>query len=220
MPDPAFAIDDEIETLFIKEGRLRRNFQGDPYLTARCYLGRAIAIARKDEVRQKFAREVLRSALKEQVKKALDIERQLRRLAEEARISLATAITKGAEGLDAEAELRRRELPDEAIDAVHNLADGLKAHRDKTTQGSDDDFRPAFIEEMVYCWVRLSGKAPGKTNEKFARFVDLAHRTLGKATPIGLGLPFYVDDWDTEAERARNAKIKAGGLNRAREAKI
>jgi hypothetical protein len=207
-PDPAFGIDDALEDL-IDTGALRDVFEDNPFLTARCYLGRAIALARKDELRQQAAREVLRDPLRKLEEKAQGLVERLREFAEdefaeEARIPLATPITKGAEGLDAEAELRRRELPDDAIAAVQRLADGLTVHRGKITQQTDDAFRPAFIEEMVYCWVRLFGKAPGKIDEDFVSFVNAAHFTLTEATSIDLGLPFYVEPWHPAAERARN----------------
>ena len=53
-------------------------------------------------------------------------------------------------------------------------------------------------------WVRLTGHVPGKLNEKFVRFVDAAHETLGSAKrPAALELPFHVEAWDISAVRVR-----------------
>ena len=84
----------------------------------------------------------------------------------------------------------------------------LGAHRKKIPQGTDDAFRPAFIEEMVYCWVRLTAKVPRRSHaEDFVAFVAAAHTTLTAIGRPHLALPFHVGDWDPAREKARNAEI-------------
>src|ERR1700690_1634572 len=50
-PRPSLDLDNEVESL-IKTGLLRQGFEENPFLTARCYLGRAIALARNAECKR------------------------------------------------------------------------------------------------------------------------------------------------------------------------
>ena len=88
-----------------------------------------------------------------------------------------------------------------------DLAEALKARRKEIPQKSDDAFRGAFVEELYRCWLRLTGKIPGKAADTFIKFVAAAHATVGRAGPTDLGLPFHVERWDTDRERERELKM-------------
>lgn len=220
-PRPSLDLDNEVESL-IKTGLLRQGFEENPFLTARCYLGRAIALARNAECKRD-ALAATRSDLEKVEKRARTLKRGLQQLAEEAETLLSIPTTTGSETLEPEAELERRgaaarvRLPlmsnprpsstFSAVAAVQELEGALKAHRDDIPQRSEDAFRSAFIEEIAYCWVRLTAKVPTAGDEGFAAFVSAAHSTLGVTSPRGLDLPFHVEDWDPVKERARHAQI-------------
>jgi hypothetical protein len=237
-PKPAFDIDNAVEAL-IGAGRLREGFDSDPFLTARCYLGRAIAIARKDLLKKKAA-SAHRAGLEKMEKKVRavaeslqEVAERLQEVAEEAEILLASSVTMGAETLDPSVEFgrrdhaanirrplltssRRRSLVGEVeafaaarVGEVEALEAALRTHRSRIPQRSDAAFRPAFIEELVYCWVRLTAKPPTRDDQRFAAFVGAAHTTLFTTSPTDLGLPFFVEPWDGEEEKARAKKWRA-----------
>jgi hypothetical protein len=109
-PKPCFDIDNAVEDL-IKSDLLRKDFQGgDPFLTARCYLGRAITIARKEKSRRKDLN-ALRSDLERAEKTACALKERLQQVAEEAEILLATPVTMWSETLNPKVESERRLLP-------------------------------------------------------------------------------------------------------------
>lgn len=203
-PQPAFDIDDEMEAL-IKDGRLRKDFKGDPYMTARCYLGRAVSLATNKERWQQSFLSNHRCDLKKQENKVRDVEKRLQKLAPDLARVLAVPVVTGGEKLDPKSELKRCDLAPDARAGVRALADRLRALREKLRQKSEKVFHSVFIEEHVYCWVRLTGDAPGTSNQHFASLVDAAHRTLIAALqPAALRLPFYVEPWDIAAARARD----------------
>jgi hypothetical protein len=235
-PRPAFDIDDAVEDL-IRADLIRGDFQGDPYLTARCYLGRASAIARKDLLKKKAA-PANRADLEKVEKKVRSVAKRLQKdterlqkVAEKAEILLATPVTMGNETLDPSVEFerraaavnirrpllslsRRRSLVGEIeasvaawVGEIEALGTALRAHRSDIPNCLDDAFRPAFIEEMVYCWVRLTAKRPARHDEKFAAFVVAAHTTLIPTSPTDLWLPFFVEPWDGDEESKRSAEF-------------
>ena len=218
-PTPSFDIDDGVMDL-LKAGLLRLDFQGDPFLTARCYLGRAIAIAMDAECKRKSA-PGRRAKLKRLGERARILGKRLQKLAEEAEILLSMPSEMGAGTPEPKIELERQEaaacirLPllsssnrRSAVGDVRKLENALREHRRNIPQQTDEAFRSAFIEEMVYCWVRLTAKIPSRGHaDKFVAFVAAAHVTLGSIGRAHLALPFHIDDWDPSQERARSGKI-------------
>jgi hypothetical protein len=218
-PKPAFDIDDAVDDL-IRAHLIRGDFQGDPYLTARCYLGRASAIARKDLLKKK-ALSARRADLEKTEKKVRAVAKRLQKVAEEAEILLATSVTMGNETLDPSMEFERRAAAvnirrpilslsrrRSLVGEIEALGTALRAHRSNIPQCTDDAFRPAFIEEMVYCWVRFTAKHPTQSDEEVKAFVGAAHTTLFVASPTDLGLPFFVEPWDGEEESKRAAEFR------------
>jgi hypothetical protein len=206
-PRPAFAIDDAVEDS-IKAGRLRKDFDGDPYLTARCYVGRAGGIATREEHWQQDGQNDHRDDLRKLEAEVVKIERRVQKVAEKTDLVLSRPVVRGNETVDPQAHRERLELPYRALVALWTLEDVLREEREKIRQRSDKVFLAAFIEEMLYGWVRLTCRIPGRSNEEFINFVAKAHQTLSHASPADLRLPFYVELWDANAERARSKIIK------------
>jgi hypothetical protein len=100
---------------------------------------------------------------------------------------------------------RRRSL----VGEVEELEAALRAHRGNIPSSPDEAFRPAFIEQMVYCWVRLTAKHPTRGTEAFKAFVAAAHATLFVTSPADLGLPFFVEPWEGGEEKARAKEWRA-----------
>jgi hypothetical protein len=216
-PRPCFDIDDGVEGL-IKADLLRGDFQGDPFLTARCYLGRAITIARKEKSRRKDLN-ALRSDLERAEKTACALKERLQQVAEEAEILLATPVTMWSETLNPKVESERRapavnirrpllslSRRRSLVGDVQELEAALRMHRRNITAANDAAFRPAFIEQMVYSWVSLTGKSPAHSDERFLAFVISAHATTLKKSSVDLDLPFYVEPWDPAEEKARERR--------------
>jgi hypothetical protein len=212
-PNPAFYIDDAVEGL-IRADLIRKD-RGDPYLTARCYLGRAITIARKEKSRRKDLN-ALRSDLERAEKTARALKKRLQQVAEEAEILLATPVAMWSETLDPKVEFERRapavnirrpllslSRRRSLVGDVEDLEKALRAHRKNITAANDAAFRPAFIEQMVYSWVSLTGDSPAHSDEGFVAFVISAHETTLKKSSVDLGLPFFVEPWDPAEEKAR-----------------
>jgi hypothetical protein len=226
-PKRSFYIDDLVEDL-IRKGLLRKDFQGgDPFLTARCYLGRAIALAMNAE-RKKETADARRAKLKRLEKSARAIRKRLQKLAGEAEALLSIPSAMGSATLEPWVESKRRGAAGRlrpsllssstrrsAVGDVLELEAALMAHRKNIPQSTDEAFQPAFIEEMVYCWVRLTAKVPrrGRANvEEFTAFVTAAHATLGTiGNSYHLALPFHVDAWNHDRERARSRSAEWGG---------
>jgi len=209
-PKKRFEIDDEVEGL-IKAGRLRKDFEGDPYVTARCFLGRAVSLASNKEREQQLSPANDRRDLKKLEDKVRGVAKRLETIAIEAATVLARPIVRGGETLDPANEFARRDLPETALAGLQAFAAGIRAQRKKSRQKSEKVFVSVFVEENIYCWVRLTAGAPGRASQEFASFVDAAHRTLGSAKePAALGLPFHVEAWDIDGERARNKAINNG----------
>jgi hypothetical protein len=89
---------------------------------------------------------------------------------------------------------------------VQELEAALRMHRRNITAANDAAFRPAFIEQMVYSWVSLTGKSPAHSDERFLAFVISAHATTLKKSSVDLDLPFYVEPWDPAEEKARERR--------------
>jgi hypothetical protein len=219
-PSPPNDLDREVSILVRGTGRarLRENFDGDPYMTARCYLGRAITKAMVADPREQAIRERHsgRKALREKVE---DQKARLRELLVLHQLDIAHGLVRGGAPLDALSNFDLRDLADDAVNALDRLDKALLKSPDLPPPLREDDkkFEAYFVEEMAYCSVRLTGDAPGPSDQQFAEFVDAAHKTLGTTAPRSLGLPFEVERWELNREAARNVEINIKAFQAHRE---
>ncbi len=205
---PSVRVDDELEKL-IKNGLLRGGFQGDPYLTTRCYVGRAIALARIKDREQK-ANANFRDALINVEHRVRGLEKRLKAVAADAKAVLSRPVTAGLESSDTVGHLERIGLPGKALDAVQALAAGLRAHRKNIRQKSEEVSSQLSSRKWFTAGSASLAKQPARSNDRFLKLVSEAHTTLGVASPATLKLPFHVEPWDVDEERERNGKIESG----------
>ena len=122
---------------------------------------------------------------------------------------IVDGMVRGGATLNALANLELRDLAIGAEKDLDLLVEALIACSDlpPALRRDDKKFEAYFIEEMACCWIRLTGVAPGPSDQQFAEFVDAAHKTLGTTAPRTLDLPFAVERWDFNCEAARNVEI-------------
>jgi hypothetical protein len=204
-PSPPNDLDRKVSILVRGTGhsrRLRENFDGNPYMTARCYLGRAITKAMVAEIRERAIRERHggRRALR---KKVQDQKVTLSKLLASHRLDIAHGLVRGGAPLDALSNFDLRDLADDAVNALDRLDKALLKSPDLPPPLREDDkkFEAYFVEEMAYCSVRLTGDAPGPSDQQFAEFVDAAHKTLGTTAPAAWACPSRSRDGNSTVRR-------------------
>jgi hypothetical protein len=157
-------------------------------------------------------------------KNARDIRKRLQRFAEEAEIQLAIQSAMGSGTPEPKEEFERREAAarlrppllssNKRRSAVGDLLEAeraLKAHRKDIPKANDEAFCPSFVEEIVYCWVRLTVKPPSRRKaEPFTAFVAAAHATLWTKGRSHLNLPFHIPNWNPDEERNRKRDAEWG----------
>jgi hypothetical protein len=212
-PSPSYAIDRFVEGLvsgnYAERWSLSPDLQDDPWLIARCFLGRAVEVAknadRKEEVRRRT--QVPQNLLAE----ISELETAMRVIMSSNLAAKLAVITPRTESIDPETEFPISEFTGPIEKAKMYLAKALASgeaarkvvgERPRPKQSGAKTFETSFGEEMIYAWVRLTGKIPGPADKIFQRFCEEAFRTLQSTTPAALGLPFYVRRWDV-AEMGR-----------------
>jgi hypothetical protein len=218
-PNPAFAIDNIVEKLASGEyaalgWSLAQKFEGNPYLTARCYLGRAVEIAKnadhKEEAR--LAAPSTRDLLVEINK----IEHAARVILNSKLPATLAVITPLTESIDPKRELPIYKFTGPIEDTKALLVKALEhseearevvRKRKKPKQNTAKMFERAFVEEMTYGWVRLTEKIPGPADQIFTTYVAEAFKTLQSTTPASLRLPFYIRRWDPRGMELKQKAI-------------
>ena len=93
--------------------------------------------------------------------------------------------------------------------------------RRRPRQHGATTFLTTFAEEMIYAWVRLTGRIPGPADKLFHRFVAEAFTTLKLTNAGALCLPFYVKPWDQTWMGIKQEEIrekKSGWAHQIRDA--
>ena len=204
-PNPAFAIDRIVEKLVFGQyatlGWSLAPDLGNPYLTARCFLGRAVEIAKNADHKEVARRAHAPQDLLEEIG---EIETAARVILNSKLAARLAVIMPRTESIDPEREFPIYKFTGPIEDAKAPLVKALEhveearnviRDRPRPKQDGAKTFMTAFAEEMVYGWVRLTGKIPGPADKPLHEFVAEAFKTLQSTTPGALHLPFYVRRW-------------------------